>query len=92
MSTITVIDVFRAMGVKTDKRLTWEVGRAVAQKWRDTHGSSPPPRMTKKTNGGGTHCLAHYPASYYTLIEEIIRRSTLVLRPPAQTDLFDGAA
>lgn len=92
MSTITIIDVFRAMKVKTDKRLTWEVGKAVAQKWRDEHGTSPPLLMTNKTNGGGSHCIAHYPPSYAPLIEEVIRRSTLVLRPRAQADLFDAAS
>jgi hypothetical protein len=89
MGTITIIDVFRAMKVKTDKRLTWEVGKAVAQKWRDENGAPPPLLMTNKTNGGGSHCIAHYPLSYALVIEEVIRRSTLVLRPPSQPDLFD---
>ena len=57
MTGITVVEVFRALGIEPVKNVTWPVGKAVAKKWRDENGSEPPKANRTKTGGGGMHCI-----------------------------------
>jgi hypothetical protein len=72
--TITVIDVFRSLGLETDKRTTWAVGYKVRDLYTQRYGGLPPKELRTKTCGVGVHCFAVYPPEMRTDIEAIIRR------------------
>lgn len=87
MSTITAIDVFKAKGLEPEPRLTWAVGAAVRERYRDRFGKLPAKELRTKTAGGGSHCLAVYPESWWPIIADAIDAT----RPkPAAPDLFGG--
>jgi hypothetical protein len=73
MSTITVMDVFRALNIEPDPNTAWMVGARVRERWRQEAGALPPKGLRRKTSGGGTHCFALYPAEWRPLIEAEIR-------------------
>ena len=61
MKGITVVDVFREMGVNTEKSKTLAVGQMMQKWYADNYGSQPPKDNRPKTNGPGVHCFAIYP-------------------------------
>ncbi len=71
---ITVVAVIREMGYEPDKTLTWPVGEIVAGRWFSAHGEWPAKLLAEKTNGGGSHCFAHYPDEWIGLIQEVVQR------------------
>lgn len=70
----TVIDIMRAMGVVPEKHLSWAVGRAVGALYRAEFGRKPDIESRTKTNGGGTHPFAVYPASWKRRIRQVIEK------------------
>lgn len=89
MQFITVIDVFRRLGLETDKRKTWAVGAIVARKWLVENGTEPPKMNRRKTAGGGSHCFAVYPESWFETIAELAKQTCAELEAQKpQHDLF----
>lgn len=72
MRGITVIDVFREMGVNPEKKKTWAVGQMMQKHYADKHGRQPPKDNRPKTNGHGYHCFAIYPANCRRRIKKYI--------------------
>lgn len=70
--TITVIDVMRRMGIEITNELSWSVGAQARERWMDQGRKAPDLKLTPKTNGGGSHCLAHYPESFEAEIRGIL--------------------
>lgn len=83
---ITVIDVFRSLGLKPRKEETWAVGAAVRDRYQEITGSLPVKDNRPKTNGQGSHCFALYPESFVPIIEQVIGR--MKIARDAQLDLF----
>lgn len=90
MSGITVMQVFSALGVEPGPSLSWSVGSRVATMYRDEFGEQPPKDNRPKTGGGGTHCFAIYPDSWYGRIATVITETSDLQR--RQGDLFGGSA
>lgn len=89
MTGITVVEVFRELGVEPEKKATWPVGRAVAKKWRDENGCEPPKENRTKTGGGGMHCFAIYPENFRPVIVRAIQAvSTVAAKSDSQGGLF----
>jgi len=86
---ITVVEVFRDLGVEPEKRATWTVGKAVAKKWRAEKGYEPPKENRPKTGGGGVHCFAIYPEYFRPVIVGAINAvATVAAAPASQGGLF----
>jgi hypothetical protein len=75
MKEITIVDVFRSMGIEPNKRYTWEIGAQLQRIYFQEHGHQPPKDNRPKTGGGGSHCFALYPANYFDRIASMIRES-----------------
>ena len=89
MTGITVVEVFRDLGVEPVKEATWPVGKAVAKKWRDENGYEPPKANRAKTGGSGVHCFAIYPESFRAVIVKAIKAvSAAPVKPASQGGLF----
>jgi hypothetical protein len=71
---ITVISVFRELGIEPVPAVTWSVGARVRDLYEQRFGREPPKDLRPKTAGGGSHCFAIYPASWRNEIAEIIRQ------------------
>jgi len=72
---ITVPGVAKSMGVKMTQAQATKVGNTVMNAYRrKNEGALPPKDLNGKTNGGGSHCHAHYPPDWYDLIRDVIRR------------------
>jgi len=71
--TITVMDVFRDLGIEPDNRVSWAVGAAVRDLYEAREGALPPKHLRRKTGGAGSHCFACYPESMRVDIERVIR-------------------
>jgi hypothetical protein len=88
MQRITVIQVFRALGVEPSPDQSWSVGSRVATAYQRVMNEEPPKELRQKTSGSGSHCLAVYPSSWFDAI------ATEVLAVKAaddsQQDLFGG--
>lgn len=87
---ITVIDVFRELGLETDKDKTWAVGNAVMRRYQSDFGCQPMKDNRPKTNGEGSHCFALYPDSYRPIIRQCIE--SVHANAARQTDMFMEAA
>ena len=74
-SMVTVIEVAESMGVELPKKAAWEVGSAVAAAYRSVYGTQPIKDLRPKSNGGGSHCFAIYPAPFVPIIQEAIERA-----------------
>lgn len=72
MKGITVIDVFREMGMETDKKKTWAVGQMMQKHYAKKHGCQPPKDNRTKTCGVGVHCFAIYPPQYRRKIRSLV--------------------
>jgi hypothetical protein len=84
---ITIVDVFRRLGLRPVKQETWAVGAAVRDRYQEIYGALPLKDNRPKTNGGGTHCFALYPETFGPVIEQVIGR--MKIARDAQRDLFD---
>lgn len=85
---ITVIDVFREMGVEPEKHLTWAVGQIVVQEFKKREGKLPVKDLRRKTCGVGVHCFALYPESYRSVIRDAIK--SLETEAAKQMDMFNA--
>lgn len=85
---ITIIDVFRELGIETDKHLTWAAGDIAQYEYAERHERQPIKDNRRKTNGGGSHCFALYPVEWKPRLIEIVRG--VASTPSAQMDLFRG--
>lgn len=83
---ITIIDVFKAMGLEPSSELTWSVGAAVRDRYQEAHGKLPEKELRAKTSGAGSHCFAVYPENWRHVIEDCISRVNTA--KAAQPDLF----
>jgi hypothetical protein len=83
---ITIIDVFRRLGLAPLKHETWAVGAAVRDRYQEIYGALPVKDNRPKTSGAGTHCFALYPESFAPIIEQVIGR--MKIARDAQLDLF----
>lgn len=72
VSGITVIDVMREHNVEITNEVSWGVGRIVRELYLKQHGTLPDKVLRPKTNDGGTHCFAVYPASWRPTIARIV--------------------
>jgi len=70
---ITVIQVFDALGVKPQREQSWSVGGRVAAMYRSEMGHEPPKENRPKTDGKGSHCFAIYPLSWFERIALVVR-------------------
>ena len=71
---ITVIDVFRSLGIEPTPEATWFVGAAVRDEYFSRVGELPDKDLRTKTEGHGSHCCAIYAAEIWRpIIEEKIR-------------------
>lgn len=84
--TITVIQVFDALGVRPQREQSWSVGSRVAYLYRSEFGHEPPKANRPKTGGKGSHCFAIYPLSWFEKIAAIVRTVADVDR--RQMDMF----
>ena len=73
----TVIDLLRERGVRPHKRVTWGLGVAIREAWRQTQGAPPEKVLREKTSGRGSHCLAVYPEWFRShgqaVVDEVVR-------------------
>lgn len=83
---ITVPQVARLMGVVLDNRTAWAVGSEMAHQYQQEFGENPPKDNRPKTNGGGSHCFALYPAKWEKKIREVIESH--LEQQAKQTDMF----
>lgn len=83
---ITVPQVAKAMGRTLDHARATAVGNAVRDLYQQTYGSLPIKRLAPKTNGGGSHCFAHYPADWEPMIRNMIEQTQA--QEDAQASLF----
>ena len=86
MNGITVMQVFKSLGVNPEPTISWSVGSRMAQLWRDAEGREPTKELRPKTTGGGSHCFAIYPFDWRPAIERVIRETTDIAK--SQGDLF----
>ena len=86
MQTITVPQVFKAMGVEPTNAQAWSAGARVATMYAEKHGQQPPKENRQKTSGSGSHCFAVYPRSWQARIKKVI--AELVEFDRKQTALF----
>lgn len=85
---ITVLDVIRDLGLEPEKGLSWTVGNVVREKYKQKTGRLPKKELRPKTNGGGSHCFAVYPDSWYqTIREEVERQETF---RASQISMWEG--
>ena len=84
---ITVIDVFKAMGLEPAPEQTWAVGAAVRDLYQERFGHLPHKELRSKTSGSGSHCFAVYPEEMRSQIEDAISRVNAA--KAAQPDLFE---
>lgn len=70
---VTVMDVFRDLGIEPDKKVSWSVGAAARDIYEARVGDLPPKRLRRKTSGAGSHCFATYPEWMRGDIERLIR-------------------
>lgn len=70
---ITVIDVFRDMGLEPTKDQSWSVGAVIREQWLAEKGELPTKRLRRKTAGTGSHCIAVYPLSWKSRIQQAIK-------------------
>lgn len=87
-SRITVPQVARLMGVVLDNRTAWAVGSEMASVYLQEFGENPPKDNRPKTNGGGSHCFALYPAKWEGKIRDVIEAH--LEQQAKQVDLFAG--
>lgn len=85
---ITVVDVFKAMGLSPTVQMTWAVGAAVRDRYQERFGHLPEKVLRTKTSGSGSHCFAVYPPSWRPVIVECISRVNAARA--AQPDLFEA--
>jgi hypothetical protein len=71
---ITVPDVARQLHVKLDPGAATSIGAEVRDIYERRFGLAPKKDLFDKTNGGGSHCFAHYPANMRDQIAKIIQR------------------
>ena len=72
--TITVMDVFRELGVNPDRSTSWSVGAQVASMFKNHTGRQPVKQNRPETSGAGTHCFATYPERWRVRIASVIRQ------------------
>jgi hypothetical protein len=84
---ITVIDVFRSLGIEPTPQATWSVGAAVSGEYFSRVGELPETELRTKTGGGGSHHFATYPEEVWRpIIEEKIK--SFDVEAAMQGDLF----
>jgi len=71
---LTVMDVFRDLGLEPEPAVSWAVGGAVRRLYEAETGGLPPKELRQKTNGHGSHCFAAYPESWRSRIEGVIKQ------------------
>lgn len=70
---ITVPQVFAHLGIMPTNEQSWAVGNRMQHAYASEFGEQPPKDNRPKTNGGGSHCFALYPATWQPRIEAAIR-------------------
>lgn len=87
---ITVMEVFRELGLDPDPRQSWAVGQHLQAEFRAKYGAQPPKENRKKTRGPGTHCMAVYPVRWKPKIKAAIAHfaAEATQRAAAQPALF----
>lgn len=83
---ITVPQVARSMGRTLDHPRATAIGNAVRDLFEKQCGTPPIKLLAPKTNGGGSHCHAHYPAEWEPIIRDMINK--VQAQDDAQTNLF----
>lgn len=83
---ITVIDVFRELGLEPVPSATWAVGAAVRDEFYSRFGMLPQKALRPKTDGPGSHCFAVYPEEWRPIIEEKAR--SIAVEAAKQPDMF----
>lgn len=89
----TAIDLIRDLDYAPEPPLTWEVGAAVRDAYRQAHRALPPKALRPKTAGaGGSHCMAVYPDEFRSVAEAVVKRTidASAAATRAQRRLFDG--
>lgn len=72
---VTIPDVSERLGIKgvlpvdNVKKMHWAAGRAMQKLWKAHTREQPFTPLTRKTNAGGSHDIAHYPAGLVARIE-----------------------
>jgi hypothetical protein len=85
---ITVLQVFRSMGIEPDDKIHVSVGLRVALTYLKEVGEQPPKENRTKKCGIGVHCFAVYPPSWKKRIEEIIKEQKI--EESKQIDFFSA--
>lgn len=85
---ITVVDVFKSLGLEPTPEQTWAVGAAVRALYEERFGHLPHKELRRKTSGSGSHCFAVYPEEMRPQIQDCIARVNA--EKAAQPDLFGG--
>ena len=70
----TVIEIMLELGVEPEKKVSWMLGNAVREKWKEKTGSSPEYALRPKTSGNGSHCFAVYPGWFRRDMKRIVKR------------------
>ena len=83
---ITVMQVFKDLGIFPDKKISWAVGATMASRYKMLYGVLPHKELHKKTSGSGSHCFAVYPDSWAGTIADAI--ATCECEMQAQRELF----
>jgi hypothetical protein len=91
---ITVIEVFRALGIEPERGDTWAVGAAVAREWEEVTGTLPILERRPKTSGKGSHAISTYPEAWRVRIAGFIqgREEARATARSVQLDLFKDVA
>lgn len=83
---ITVPQVAKMMGRTLDHPRATAIGNAVRDLYERQYGTLPIKLLAPKTNGGGSHCHAHYPADWDPMIRNMIEQ--VHAHEDAQASLF----
>lgn len=83
---ITVPQIAKAMGRTLDHARATAIGNAVRDLYEQQYGTLPIKLLAPKTNGGGSHCHAHYPADWEQIIRGMIDK--VQAQEDSQTSLF----
>jgi hypothetical protein len=88
-----VRDVLRALNVEPEPSVSWPVGWAIRDAYLERFERLPDKALRPKTNGGGTHCFAVYPDTFWYDAKAVARSALVAIKTAKarQPDMFGDA-
>jgi len=70
--TFTLLDLLDEMNIEPHNELTWTLGAALRERFRELHDRLPEKELRTKRSGLGSHCFAVYPISFKPEAQKIV--------------------